>query len=180
MHDDTPPARLGPVHHLAYVVTDLAAMARKWRDLAGVGPFLLLPHVRFDTFEIDGKPAVFDHSAAFAAYGSMFLELQLLHRVDPAPRLPQLRADYPGGLAHVAYVSEDRAAESARLEAMGMPRVVHARTGGLEIAMHDATDTLGFIIELHQRCTALTELFDRVRAAAEGWDGSDPLRALTF
>ena len=163
------------IHHLGYVVDDLAEAARRWHDIAGIGPFLVQEHVPFEGVTADGDPVVFDHTKAYAAYGSMFVELKLIHHAEPEPFCD------PGGgagLNHVAYVVDDAAAESERLAERGMPSTVRARVGELDVALHDGSSSLGFAVEVHQRCESLTALFEQVRSAARDWDGQEVLRPL--
>jgi catechol 2,3-dioxygenase-like lactoylglutathione lyase family enzyme len=75
------------VHHVGYWVPDLPAAAEAASRTLGIGPFLLHRHVRFDSFRLaDGTeitdPAYLDHSAAFAAWGPIVLELAEVHTVD--------------------------------------------------------------------------------------------------
>jgi hypothetical protein len=166
------------VHHLGYVVDDLAEAARRWRDVAGVGPFLVQEHVPFDGVTAEGDPVVFDHTKAYAAYGSLFVELKLIHRTEPASTEPFFRPNGGAGLDLVAYVVDDAAAESKRLAERGMPSTVRARVGELDVALHDGSSSLGFAVEVHQRSESLTVLFEQVRSAAREWDGQDVLRPL--
>ena len=167
---------LRTIHHLGYVVDDLAEAARRWHDVAGVGPFLVQEHVPFDGVTADGDPVVFDHTKAYAAYGSVFVELRLIHGAGPTG--PSFRPSGGAGLDHVAYVVDDAAAESERLAERGMPSTVRARVGELDVALHDGSSSLGFAVEVHQRCESLTALFEQVRSAAREWDGQDVLRPL--
>ena len=77
-----------PLHHVGYWVDDLdEAVDRAVRTL-GVGPFLVHRNIRFASFTLaDGteitEPAWFDHTAAFASWGSIVLELGVVHSADP-------------------------------------------------------------------------------------------------
>ncbi|GAB2821921.1 hypothetical protein GCM10027176_27850 [Actinoallomurus bryophytorum] len=166
------------IHHLGYVVDDLAEAARRWHDIAGIGPFLVQEHVPFDGITADGDPVVFDHSKAYAAYGSLFVELKLIHEAAPANAGPFFGSNGGVGLNHVAYVVDDAEAESERLAERGMPSTVRARVGELDVALHDGSSSLGFAVEVHQRCEPLTTLFAQVRSAAREWDGQDVIRPL--
>ena len=86
-------SRMTGLHHIGYWVDDLdMAVERAIRTL-GIGPFLVHRHVAFDAFRMaDGTaitdPAYFDHSAAFAAWGPVVLELAEVHTVDPGSPRP--------------------------------------------------------------------------------------------
>jgi catechol 2,3-dioxygenase-like lactoylglutathione lyase family enzyme len=161
------------LHHLGYVVRDLEEAARRWFDLAGVGPFLVLDHIHFDTLTVDGRPATFDHSAAFAAHGDLFLEIQQIHSADPAAFF---RAGEEPTLQHLAYVVDDPASTRDRLLGRDIPPTMIASTVGLDIAQYDLRSELGFAVEVHPRTDEFTALFEKVRTAADGWDQSSFLQ----
>ena len=78
------PNRARGLHHIGYWTDDLdAAMAQATR-LLGVGPFQVLEHVGLGDFRFRGEPATLDHSAAFASWGPVLLELDQVHEVRPA------------------------------------------------------------------------------------------------
>lgn len=162
-----------PLHHVSYVVADVAAAAEMWRDLYGVGPFLALERMEFDRSESPLGEAVFDHTAAFGAWGDIAVELQQIFEVRPA-KLETAFAGV-GRLNHVSYVVDDPEAESARLTAMGLPRIFSAQTGPVEVVFHDVP-TLGHCIEIHRDTAFLREFFGQLRTLAADWDGSEPLR----
>jgi hypothetical protein len=160
------------LHHLGYVVRDLSEAARRWYELAGVGPFLALEHIHFDTLTVDGRPASFDHSAAFAAHGDLFIEIQEIHSAAPAAAGKFFRAGSLPTLQHLAYVVEDPASVAARFEGHDIPPAMTASTAGLNITQYDLAPSLGFAVEIHPRTDEFTALFEKVRAAADGWDQS--------
>jgi hypothetical protein len=56
--------------------------------------------------------------------------------------------------------------------------VLVAETGsGLRFAFHDGGD-LGHLLEIYEPRPPLTALYERVRLAAEDWDGREPIRPL--
>jgi Glyoxalase/Bleomycin resistance protein/Dioxygenase superfamily len=167
-----------PIHHLGYAVADLGIAAQQWHQLTGIGPFLAFGHMRFDAVSVSGQPAAFDHSAAFAAHGPVFVELQEIHLVEPAGAVPVLVPPAGHGLNHVAYAYDDPAAESARLAAAGLAPTLDARIGDIHVRWHDTVATLGFSVELHQAGEALDGFFDAVTAAARGWDGRRVLQVV--
>ncbi len=58
-----------------------------------------------------------------------------------------------------------------------MPKFLQLRVGPIQIALHDAP-LLGHAIEVHENSDAINGLFALIAAGADGWDGSEPLRAL--
>ncbi len=168
-----------PIHHVCYVVDDLPTAVGQWVEMTGAGPFFHLgEHVTFEETLLEGEPCVFDHASAIGRWGPIFLELNQLHDVTPELEA-RVRPGGAGGsnISHIAYVVDDPAAESARLEAAGMPRFLQLRQGPVKISLHDAP-LLGHAIEVHENSDAINGLFAVIAAGAEGWDGSEPLRPM--
>ena len=171
-----------PLHHLGYWVDDLdEAVDRAVRTL-GVGPFLVHPHVRFDSFTLaDGTavtdPEYFDHSAAFASWGPVVLELGQVHHAHP-----QLAASYrlrTGEVGHVSWIVDDLAAETARLEAAGCPLIHTASLGSVNIAWHSGGPLFPHPIEVHLAGAPILGMHGRLSTLAHGWDGTDPMRPMS-
>jgi catechol 2,3-dioxygenase-like lactoylglutathione lyase family enzyme len=162
------------LHHVGYWVPNLAEAAEKMARTLGIGPFLRHGHVSFDSFRMaDGTeitdPAFFDHSAAFAAWGPIVLELDEVHTVDDS-----LAAAY--GIAfdrigHVSWVTGDLRAEGARLAAAGCRPIHQASTGAVRVAWYDGGSLFPHPIELHQAGAPILGMHDRLTAAARDWDG---------
>jgi hypothetical protein len=155
------------MHHVGYWVPDLAAAAAHARETLGVGPFLLASHVRFDAFRLaDGTeitdPAYLDHSAAFAAWGPIVLELAEVHTIDPA-----LAAAYRLGhdrVGHVSWTAPELPAEIARLEAAGCRLLHTAASGPIEVAWLDGGPMFPHPIEVHRAGPAILGMHDRLTA----------------
>ena len=141
------------LHHIGYWVDDLAEATTGAHGTLGVGPFHQHAHVAFDSFVLaDGTaildPAYFDHSAAFALWGDVVVELGEVHSIHP-----DLAAAYrfsPGTVSHVSWVVDDLAAEIAHLEARGCALIHTARSGEVEVAWHDGGDLFPHPIEVHR------------------------------
>ena len=170
-----------PLHHVGYWVDDLdEAVDRAVRTL-GVGPFLVHRNIRFLSFTLaDGteitEPAWFDHTAAFASWGSIVLELGVVHSADPwiidAYRIR------PGAVGHVSWVVDDLDAESARLTSLGCALIHTASLGAVNVAWHDGGELFPHPIEVHLAGAPILGMHDRLAALAQGWDGSDPQRPM--
>lgn len=160
-----------PIHHLGFRVEDLESAASQFAAAFGIGPFLLLDHVKFDTVLFEGAPASFDHSAAFAAWGDIFVELQQIHGAGPAALADAVGCMRPPGLNHIAYAVDEPAMESSRLTESGLPLLFHATVGEVELTWHDAWADLGCGLEIHRASRDLAEFFERIRDATRHWDG---------
>ena len=67
------------VDHLGYIVEDIPTAVEGWARL-GVGPFFHIPNVDFEVLHRRDEPCVFEHSAAFARWGDIGLELQQIRQ----------------------------------------------------------------------------------------------------
>jgi catechol 2,3-dioxygenase-like lactoylglutathione lyase family enzyme len=173
------------LHHVGYWVDDLDAAVERAASTLGVGPFLVHPHVRFDSFTLaDGTtvsdPAYLDHSAAFAAWGPVVLELAEVHTVHPdlaaAYRIrPGLRT---GDVGHVSWVVDDLAAESERLEGLGCGLIHTANAGAVSVAWHHGGPLFPHPIEVHRAGAPILGMHARLTALAAGWDGTELTRPM--
>lgn len=170
-----------PVHHVGYWVDDLdEAVDRAVRSL-GVGPFLVHRNIRFLSFTLaDGTevtdPEYFDHTAAFASWGPIVLELGVVHTAHP-----DIVAAYgirPGAMGHVSWIVDDLVAESARLESLGCGLIHTASLGAVNVAWHDGGDLFPHPIEVHLAGAPILGMHDRLALLAQDWDGSDVLRPI--
>jgi hypothetical protein len=161
------------IHHIGYVVDDLQAAIPQAIATLGTGPFFLIEHMTFDETTYRGGLASYDHSSGFAAVGDLLIELTQVHGAQP----PELREALGGtlGIGHVGYVVDDQAAEVARLETQGL-RAFHTGRTGPASAVWLESDWLGHHVEVLQSAPPLLSFYASIRAAADGWDGSDPIR----
>jgi len=166
---------LRPFHHVGYVVDDLAAGIERFVSTLGAGPFYVMDHLEFDEVTYRGEPAVYDHSSAFGQWGPVMVELTQVHEARPAGLRDALIA--PGaGVGHVAWLADSLETEVQRLQAAGI-RPFHAgRSGPASAVWFDGGPLLGHPVEVLQRCDEILGFYAMVRAAADGWDGTDPVR----
>jgi catechol 2,3-dioxygenase-like lactoylglutathione lyase family enzyme len=168
---------LRPLHHLGYVVHDLPAAVERFSTTTGAGPFFAMEHLAFDEVTYAGAPAVYDHSSAFGRWGDVLVELTVVHDAQPAGLRDALTAP-GGGRGHVAWLADDLEAETARLTGAGLPCFHTGRSGPVSAAWFDGGPLLGHPVEVLQRCPEIMGFYAMVRAAAQDWDGTQPLRPL--
>ena len=171
--------QLGDPHHHAYVVDDIEATVSRLVDQLGAGPFFLIENVPLENVRSRGEPAEFVHNSAFGACGGGAIEL--MQAVSLAPE--RVEKGFSGRrprVQHVAYVvPASEVAEVRRsLDERGLTEYLSSQLGGAETTLHDASATLGHDIEIHGDNAGLRDFFAMVKAAADGWDGSQPLRRL--
>jgi hypothetical protein len=155
------------LHHVGYWVDDLDAAMKQWHRDLDVGPFDVIGHVPFDSFVLtDGGHArddvVFDHSAAFAAWGPIVVELGQVHAADD--RIAAAYRIAPGAISHVSWVVPDVERESARLERLGCGLINTARTGPISVAWHHGGPLFPHPVELHQHNDVIAGMHGRLCA----------------
>lgn len=171
--------KLGEPHHFAYLVEDIGTTAERLAEQLGAGPFFLIEKVPLEDLRSGEEPAEFVHDSAFGACGEVAIELIRTERLSPEPVERGFSGPRPR-LHHVGYVAPADEVSELRdeLDDRGMPRYLSARLEETENSFHDASALLGHDLEIHLDCKGLRDFFGMVKAAAEGWDGSDPLRPL--
>jgi catechol 2,3-dioxygenase-like lactoylglutathione lyase family enzyme len=155
------------LHHVGYWVDDLDAAMKRWHRDLDVGPFNVIEHVPFDSFMLtDGGPpredVVFDHSAAFAAWGPIVLELGQVHAADD--RLAAAYRIAPGAISHVSWIVPDLERESARLTRLGCRLINTATTGPVSVAWHHGGPLFPHPVELHQHNDVIAGMHGRLCA----------------
>ena len=151
------------LHHIGYWTDDLgAAMARATR-LLGVGPFHVLEHVDLGDFRFRGEPATLDHSAAFAAWGAVLLELDQVHEVRPAA-LREALGVRPGTVSHVAWTTGDLGAERDHMTGAGCG-LLTTSAGGAVADWFSGGDLFGHPVEIHEPTAPVVAFWESVRDA---------------
>ena len=167
---------LGPPVQLAYAVDDVFASAQVWAERFGAGPFFVAEHIPVTDVIYRGEPGVFDHSSAYGQWGKIMVELVCDHGTANSP----VREMYqPGqtGLHHVAYIVANLAATTQQLGSWGYALAMEASAGTTRFHFVDATEHLGHFVELYEPSDGLLGFYAMVRAAADGWDGTKPVRS---
>ena len=155
------------LHHIGYWVDDLDSAMKQWRQDLGVGPFHVIEHVTFESFmltvgERTYDDVVFDHAAAFAAWGPVVVELNQVHAIDD--RLAAALNPTPGTVSHVSWVVPDVTEESARLARLGCRLINTARSGPVNVAWHDGGPLFPHPVEVHQHNDVLAGMHARLVA----------------
>jgi methylmalonyl-CoA/ethylmalonyl-CoA epimerase len=173
--DPSAPLDLGRPHHSAYVVDDIEATASRMVAELGAGPFFLIEDVPLEDVGSAGGPARLDHHSAFGSLGGYPVELMQILAAEPEPVAARFAGPLPR-LHHVGYGLPPEAADAARAK-LGR-EYLSSRLGDGHGTFHDLAATLGHDIEVQDAVGQFPEFFGMVLGAAEGWDGSEPLRAV--
>ena len=163
---------------VAYHVADPEQAAVDFARRFGWGPFFLMEHIPLASCVYRGQPSVFDHTSAYGQAGSMMVEL--IHGHGDAPSvLNEAFAPDAFGLHHMAIFEEDLEGALSSWEARGAQVAMRASTTtGVDFAMVDTRAQYGHYLEIYPPVKALAKFYAYVKAAAAGWDGSDPVRRL--
>jgi methylmalonyl-CoA/ethylmalonyl-CoA epimerase len=168
--------QLGEPHHSAYVVESIEATVSRLVDQLGAGPFFVIENVPLENILSGGGPAEFVHNSAFGSCGDGAIEL--IEAIRLAPERVDKAFSAPPRVQHVAYVVSPAEVAELRssLEERGLSQYLSSQFGEAVTTLHDATAVLGHDLEIHGDNEGLRGFFEMVRGAAEGWDGSQPLR----
>src|SRR4029453_2531236 len=167
----------GPVRQNGYAVAGLERAIDAWLAL-GVGPWNVIGPMEQQGMQYRGQDTNPTITIAFANSGD--LQLELITQLDDAPSIYKEFLDRGReGFHHLAWWAEDYAAVEAAARAEGWDLVTVGNTGGAThffyAELAPVTSTVIEVMELNDLTRWLGET---VRARAEGWDGSDPVRPL--
>jgi len=145
------------IHHVGYVVEDLRGGVERFTRDFGAGPFQVMEHIPLEGVTYEGRPAVYDHSSAFARWGAILVELTQVHRAEPQGLADALTK--PGaGVGHIAWLADDLETETARLEALGM-QLFHTGRAGPASAAWFRGGPFGHPVEVLQRRQELLDFY---------------------
>jgi len=157
-----------PIHHIGYWVDDLEEAAARFRRDLGIGAFTLASHIAFASFEMAGRDPrstiVFDHSAAFAAWGPIVVEIGQVHAIDP-----ELAVAYgvrPGAVSHVSWLAPDLADERRRLADSDCEFINSGQTGPVSVEWVSGGTLFEHPIEVHLETDFMRGMHSRLVAAA--------------
>lgn len=166
----------GEIRQLGYVVEDIEAAMDFWSGTLGVGPFFYAERVPIEKYTYRGASHEPVNSVALANSGAIQVELIQTRNDVPSMYRDFLRAGRLG-LQHVAYWTADFDADLARATASGLEPVMGGQVGeNGRFVYFDTEFHPGAVVELSEVAGPKGRLFDRIRAASEGWQGDDPVR----
>jgi methylmalonyl-CoA/ethylmalonyl-CoA epimerase len=169
-------AQIGPIMQIAFVPDDFDAALEHWTKVMGVGPFFLLENIALEEMRYRGQPSNCVFTLALAYWGD--LQVELIRQENDAPSIYR---DMPNGGAmhHVCILTDDIAAARATALATGAELLVEAKVGDDGGVIYvDSKGYPGGIVEVLQPAIGSDALFGMIRAAAQDWNGSDPIRRL--
>jgi hypothetical protein len=163
---------------LCWVVPDLEAAIDHWVRTSGAGPFFVFEDVHFTESTYRGQAAdIPPHRAAIGQFGDQ--QIELISPIGDAPGIWNEVVPAGGfGFHHTALYCTDYEEQKAAYVAEGAEVVFEGLMMGAKTCYLDTLKTLGFMTELITANPVAEMVFGEFRKAAEGWDGSDPIRRL--
>ncbi|WP_285313478.1 VOC family protein [Pseudarthrobacter sp. fls2-241-R2A-168] len=165
-----------PVVQIAWVVRDLKQSMSQWLNL-GVGPFFTLDTQVPATYR--GEPSSLSMVIGLAQAGPVQIEL-IQQTSDQPSAYTDAEPSGAAGFHHICRAYGDYDEAVAKLQAEGSVLVTEGQwgEGGPRFCYLDARDTVGCFIEICDDSEVGQKMYKIVREAAEGWDGTDPIRSL--
>ena len=165
-----------PFVQLAYHVPDIFEAAERWAAERGAGPFYINEHIPLEKALYRGAPGEFDHSSAYGQLGSVMLELVQQNNDGPSG-IRDMYAPHEQGIHHCATIVPDFAEELARYRELGFAVANEFwLPGGMQFAFIDTVAVYGHMVEVYEGQPGLLQFYELIEAAAEDWDGADPIR----
>lgn len=165
----------GPVRQLGYVVHDIEKAMLHWAGALGIGPFHYFSTVTLADFRYRGAPHSLSLSIALANDGDLQIELIQQRNDVPSAYRDHLRA-FGETLHHTSAWTTDFDGDLARILAAGHRPLQTARIGANRLVYFESQgDYPSTTMELYDVSGGAARLNEKVRRAAIGWDGSDPV-----
>lgn len=170
-------AQLGPIMQLAFVPSDFEAALRYWNEVMGVGPFFLMENIQLENMRYMGEPTNAVFSLALAYWGDV--QIELIRPENDAPSIYSGDYGVRDRLHHTCLLLDDIADAYAACERHGAKVLVEGKVGESGAVIYaDAGGGPGHVVEMLQMQPGTQDLFDMIKQAGIGWDGSEPLRKL--
>jgi hypothetical protein len=167
---------MGPIRQTAFVVDDIEQSALDWAETYGAGPFFLFDVELLDT-TYRGSPSVIRSRMALGQLGDQ--QIELIQPTDDARSVYREFIDSGrSGVHHVCFWHDVDEA-NALLTARGYEVVHEGRTAGGDRFSYVSGPLGPPYIEIVQPTGgsgSMATFFSAVAAAADGWDGTEPLR----
>ena len=166
----------GPIRQIAWVVRDLEASVANWLRVSGVGPWTCFRNVAM-TGVLRGAAAKVRMHVALGYQDDMEIELieDLGHGPSPyrsADGIPLI------GMHHVAWFSDDVAADVARGRERGMQVCFEAANEVTRVAYLEDPLERGLLLEFIEMNAMMREGFTARLAAARSWQGGEAVRVI--
>jgi hypothetical protein len=167
---------VGGIVQIAYTVKDIARGMADFSARLKLGPWFVTGPFVPSRGVYRGQPTDMSLTLAVAYSGHVMVELIEQH--DDKPSVYQETIRTTGyGFHHFGICSRDFDADVARYEAAGCPVVFSdVSPRGVRIVYVDTSATLPGMLEIIEATDALEAIYHSYFAAAQNWNGEDPVR----
>jgi hypothetical protein len=167
----------GPMRQIGYVVPDIEVALHHWVETCGVGPWFVTDKLPLTKFVYNGQRRDDIHvTIGLANSGDVQIEL-IQQRCTTPSMYREFLAEHPsGGLQHWSSWPENYDELYARATAQGYTVGQEGDAPRGRFVYFRQTGHPGTIIEMSHATPTRKRIFESVRNAALGWDGSDPIR----
>ncbi|GKY89606.1 VOC family protein [Sinisalibacter aestuarii] len=167
----------GDVRQIAYVTDDMERALTFLHETAGIGPWFVARDVPVAQCRYRGEPIEIRIDAALANSGDM--QVEVIQQHSPGASIYTEFAGRHGfGLTphHYSSWSEryDAVMQAALAKGFAIVQEGRSRYGPFVYYQHPAEPD--FTFEVTELTAERRSIFDQIRAAAVGWDGTDPIR----
>lgn len=169
----------GAIAQNGYVVRDIHAAMEHWVNVLGVGPWFFAEQAPLDNFTYRGEPSPLQLSVALANSGD--IQIELIQQLNEAPSMYRdFLAAGREGLQHVAYWTNDYQSLYDQALSLGYRIGQEGQIGGPQgrFAYFDTEAHPGTVVEISDLGGPKRAIFDYIRKASVGWNGSKPIRKL--
>jgi methylmalonyl-CoA/ethylmalonyl-CoA epimerase len=169
---------IGPVMQIAFVPKDFDAALRHWTQVMGVGPFYLIENIVLGDMLYLGEPSDCKFSLALAYWGD--IQIELIRQENDAPSIYHGAYGVNADVMHHTCILTDDIAKARKIaESAGAKVLVEGKVGDDGGVIYvDTGNGPGSIVEILQPARGSESMFQMIKNASVGWDGSDPVRKL--
>jgi methylmalonyl-CoA/ethylmalonyl-CoA epimerase len=169
-------ASFGPIRQIAWVVGNLEASVHSWLRVSGVGPWTCFRNVALSGRH-RGQPTRVRMHVALGYQDGM--EIELIEDLGAASSPYRSAAGEPLlGMHHVAWFSEDVAADVARGTARGMSLCFEAGNEVTRVAYLEDAREPKLLFEFIEMNAVMRAGLEGRLAAARAWRGEEPVRVI--
>ncbi|WP_395001210.1 VOC family protein [Sphingomonas sp.] len=171
----------GPARQVAMVVRDIDCAMAIMIEKMGVGPFFVMRDLQPEDYRYRGNTAPSPVlSLAFAFTGQINIELIQQHNDAPSAYRDFLELRGEGAQHLSSWTAEAHEYDAIRENSLASGRIIahEGRIGQSRFAYFDTTDPIfGMCFEVAEGLSPdLAPIVAHMCDAANGWDGSDPVR----
>lgn len=168
---------MGEIRQISFLSRDLQATMRHFAAAFGIGPWFYEPSISFRHCLYRGRPIETTIGAALANSGAM--QFEIIQQNDSTPSVyTEFLQQYQRHeqVQHLNICVDDVAASTAEAVGRGYEVVQEGSTGLGTFTYLSHPMMPDICLELSDLKGLKADIFERVRLAAIGWDGSDPIR----